>query len=378
MEDEIDVIGFLRNQAALAKLNEEQLQFVASLVTKDHYKKGEILIKEYDPADNQLYFILEGEIAILKNDDKNEHQFTIGHLGKGEMFGEISFIDSAPRSSTVKAVKDISVLKLSKHHFNSSDPQINQIYNQILTNLLTINTNRLRNTNQSYVKSLRAELDQMQLRNEFGRFFIIIIISFGVSNALTELVNFYLIDTTSPLFSWCYLSTLLLPILYFIRKFSYSLKMFGVTTKHWRISVTEALGICLLLYASYWLLHWGLEIELHIPIFTALKIDPSKTRGFTPYVTVYALHAYIQEFIARGVIQSSLQRFFDDKRGTYSILVTSSLFGIFHLHIGIKFAVITAIASVFFGWIYNRNKNLMGVAIVHYFLGVSALRLGLM
>ena len=95
------------------------------------------------------------------------------------------------------------------------------------------------------------------------------------------------------------------------------------------------------------------------------------------YLVTYIPHALIQEFIARGVEQGSLQRFMPEAHFLKPIVIAGLLFAILHLHLSVGAAVLTFVVSLLFGYLYYRHKTLVGVVALHTLLGVSATALGL-
>ncbi|HGC5656427.1 hypothetical protein SFB48_01050 [Legionella pneumophila] len=44
-----------------------------------------------------------------------------------------------------------------------------------------------------------------------------------------------------------------------------------------------------------------------------------------------------------------------------------------HTHLGLTFASLTFIAGLFWGWLFHRQKSLLGVSVSHVILGVWSL-----
>jgi CRP-like cAMP-binding protein len=66
-------------------------------------KKGDILIREGEKS-NQLYWLLQGELVVVKM--LQEREVVLTQIKEGGLVGELSFLDQKPRSATVKAVTD--------------------------------------------------------------------------------------------------------------------------------------------------------------------------------------------------------------------------------------------------------------------------------
>jgi len=149
-----------------------------------------------------------------------------------------------------------------------------------------------------------------------------------------------------------------------------SLKDFGVTFAGWKRSVAESLIVSTAFIGLLALFkHW---VCVHHPgVFKENQIFSLSYFNLS-YVT-YILIAPLQEFVARGVVQGSLERLLDTKyRGFISILVTCFLFGALHMAHSLNLAVASFISSWVWGWMYYRQKNLTGVSLSHFLVGNAA------
>jgi len=88
--------------------------------------------------------------------------------------------------------------------------------------------------------------------------------------------------------------------------------------------------------------------------------------GYATYIFV----APLQEFICRGVLQGSIQRFLiGPLNWLWAIFLTSSLFGIFHIHESLELGLVAIIGGILWGGMYARHKTLIGVSINHFLIG---------
>ena len=83
----------------------------------------------------------------------------------------------------------------------------------------------------------------------------------------------------------------------------------------------------------------------------------------------------MQEFIARSVLQGSLQTFFESTPLSLwtAIIISNTIFGVFHVQFGEGIAIATVIAGMFFGWLYSRQQNIFGVWLSHAIVGAWCL-----
>lgn len=88
----------------------------------------------------------------------------------------------------------------------------------------------------------------------------------------------------------------------------------------------------------------------------------------------YLITSFLQEFLARGVIQTSLKYMLQVKhqRGL-TIFTTSLLFMMMHLPFGFFFMLGAFALSVVLGFIYERQQDLYGCALLHWGVGYLAM-----
>lgn len=91
----------------------------------------------------------------------------------------------------------------------------------------------------------------------------------------------------------------------------------------------------------------------------------------------YLFTSLLQEFLARSMIYGSIRKMFDGKHSTISaIAISSLLFGAVHIAHGFMYMVAAIILLGALGGLYERQRNIWGVAIIHYVLGQAACCLG--
>lgn len=82
------------------------------------------------------YIIEDGLVEIIL-EDKNGNPHSVGTRGAGSMIGEMSLVDKAPRTATIKAVKDCKLLEITADDFSrrlsNADPVLKMTTQVILT-----------------------------------------------------------------------------------------------------------------------------------------------------------------------------------------------------------------------------------------------------
>ncbi len=111
--------AILERHPLLAHLPPERLARLAREGEVETWKAGEDIVAEGSLGD-ALFLVLSGEVAVHK-DGK-----TFATLGAGEVFGEMSMVEPAPRSASVSAMSPTFLFRLphdSLHQLLIDDPQ---------------------------------------------------------------------------------------------------------------------------------------------------------------------------------------------------------------------------------------------------------------
>ena len=88
---------------------------------------------------------------------------------------------------------------------------------------------------------------------------------------------------------------------------------------------------------------------------------------------LYIFTAAIQEFLARSVVQGNLRRIVVSRHpDVLAIVLSSMIFAGLHIHLGFLFMFGAAVLAGLEGILYEKQRNLLGVWIVHRAFGVSA------
>lgn len=103
--------------------------------------------------------------------------------------------------------------------------------------------------------------------------------------------------------------------------------------------------------------------------FFNLKLGWSEI--FYPFVVV------LQEFLTRSVMHENLRRVIAGKNKEWAaIFVSTILFGVLHIHMGIVYMVGAMILLGALGMLYRKQGTIWGLCIPHYVLGLSLTILG--
>jgi len=92
------------------------VQEVLDRVVWRHLAAGELLFEEGDPAD-ACFFVVAGRLFVSTKGAGGE-LIALAELGRGEVVGELGLLDRAPRSATVRALRDTTLAVFSADVFD--------------------------------------------------------------------------------------------------------------------------------------------------------------------------------------------------------------------------------------------------------------------
>ena len=111
--DRTNVAGMVTEMVGMTDAH--LVQEVVDRVQWRRLEAGETLFRQGDDSD-AAYFIVGGRVMVLGEDDDGNEQL-ISELGRGEVVGELGLLDRAPRSATVRAVRDTTLAAFSTDTF---------------------------------------------------------------------------------------------------------------------------------------------------------------------------------------------------------------------------------------------------------------------
>ncbi len=126
-------------------LTREALALIAKVTTEESHATG-IKIFQYGDAGDKLFIILDGKVRISR-DLSGMGEEALAVLGPGEVFGEMSLIDEAPRSADARVHERCRLLVIAKEDFDDLLFLHKDLAYEVLWNCVRILTLRLRETN---------------------------------------------------------------------------------------------------------------------------------------------------------------------------------------------------------------------------------------
>lgn len=390
MAEEKEVISFLRRSELFHNLSEEELQLLSPLIRVESFERERLILKEGEKGDD-LYLLEKGSVEILKEDKEYGTHYRLALIHPDEWFGEMAILGSKIRTTSAKTLEKTEVIILHLKDLDSLAEK-HPAFVKISMNLMKKAAKRLETANEMNVKFSREELRLTRTHDQMGRFIIhlfILLTFFVYTLKFLEQYGSYsaVSQTVASLFilSFGISGTLL------IKHSGYPLQFYGLTWQHWKKNAIEAVIFTIPILIFMTLLK--LILIKIIPEFSKLSVFESANRShsflekafdhffgrpekevhFHILLLFYIALVPIQEFIARGCLQSSLRNFFTSPNRIFLAILTSNLlFGLFHGLKSFTFALSAFILGIFWGWLYERQGTIVGPSVSHILVGIWA------
>jgi CRP-like cAMP-binding protein len=378
----IDPSPFDMHNPLFKGLNQKQLAALDSISTEMTLKPGAYLMKEGEPA-FEMYIVIDGSLEVTKHDKEHDLTHIIGVLHHGDTIGEVSFLDQEPRSATVRATKLVKLKKIPFAALEELSEKDAHLYHSLIHHLSQNISRKLRETNITAVEALKHRVEEYKTRIHMGQFLIYVVVILSLIIYSFRFLGYEIKHVENT-------TVISIPIIVFLTLFVYlmirssrlPLEVFGLTLKNWKRSVVEGLlmtlPICALALLVKFLLMEFTSIYGNRPLFDFFSLTSNPDHhdlGYWVLINLsYALFVPVQELMARGSLQGLLERFLTGKgKVLSSIIVSNLIFSTCHAFVSEWMAVVAFIGGLFFGLVYARTHNLIGVIICHVLAGIWAL-----
>ncbi len=180
----MDKKKLLANTPLFHKLRSDELDLIASVTNALNFKKGDYVYKQGEMG-HAFYVIVEGKVElVVENNDGNKS--VIGFMTAGDHFGELSLLTGSPRSRSVRAIENSTLLSLDKIVFDEilfENPRIHRLLDKALAERLLKATKNIFNLSNHGTHRQRDELDALsQIGKELNA-------SYDLPRLLYKIVN---------------------------------------------------------------------------------------------------------------------------------------------------------------------------------------------
>ena len=112
MASSAQTLAFLRQVRLFKDIAEPELVALAASLRERGLKRGQVLVREGETGE-EMFVVLRGAMVVSKAVTGRVEQ-VLARIGPGEFFGEMSLFDRSPRSATVQADSEATLLALDR------------------------------------------------------------------------------------------------------------------------------------------------------------------------------------------------------------------------------------------------------------------------
>ena len=120
------------------------------------HKEGDVIFAQSDESNGRMYFVAEGELAVIRTIDGEPHE--LNRIREGAFFGEMAIINRSKRTATVKVVSKKAKLGYLDEEIFMKIGKANPIF---LHSLLKLVIQRIGSVEDS-IEEITRELAQLQ------------------------------------------------------------------------------------------------------------------------------------------------------------------------------------------------------------------------
>jgi CRP-like cAMP-binding protein len=348
-----------------------------SVCREREFEKAAFLLRE-GAADPFVYILISGVAQVTKGFAQPLASLTapvgMSYLHPGDVIGELKIIDPQPSSASVIAVTPVIAIEIDLASFES--PELRAVQASLVKNVARILATRLRATTTEGADALRRELGESRAREHAGRFVALMFAM--VATYQLALAGLVLIPGAArpplTILSLVFVVWTLIPILLSLRRTPFALETYGLTTKRAGFVAAQALLWTLpLLLLIVALKHWWLPAQ---PLFDPTALfhgQPFDRTAYLIFLLIYTIHAPAQELVARAGLQGALQNLRPTTGINWqAIIIANLLFAAAHAFIDFWFCLGAFVPGLFWGWMFARQRSLVGVVVSHIVVGLWA------
>jgi serine/threonine protein kinase len=122
--DRQEQFSILRTLKFFHDFSQSEILEVLRASTWQDYERGEEIVKEGE-MDDRFYVIVSGQVGVMRNGNP------VGDLEAGDCFGETSYVRGAKRLATIKALTNVTLMKVSSTLLEQSSAACQLRFNKV-------------------------------------------------------------------------------------------------------------------------------------------------------------------------------------------------------------------------------------------------------
>jgi membrane protease YdiL (CAAX protease family) len=330
---------------------------------------GTVIAKEGDVS-NSLILFVSGKIEVANN------EVQVATLEAPDLCGMLSYYErNNRRNATLTAKGKTEILKVSYSYLDKIKSEDVALYQKISSFLAAETSVRLNSTNKRLVKNINEKKTAMNFfaATVFLCVCSVLIILFAQLVLHKDLIS----SSNSSTVVTCYI-LVLFSLVYgvMVYRSMFPLTFYGLSLSSWKKDIKISLIWTFWFLATVVFVKWALISFVSAYKSYSLFEIPAKEGTFVKVaglIIIYSLFTIIQEFCARGIIQTVLMTFAETRYEKFrAFFLTTALFAASHLHFSnMMFAAAVVLPSIFWSFLYERlDRRIVGVCVSHSVMGV--------
>jgi CRP-like cAMP-binding protein len=151
-----------KEQVFLQDFTNEEVYEIIKISQGISFKKDDFLFKENETG-NSFFIIISGNVEVFAKNKQNE-RVKLANLSSGHVLGEVSFIDSQPRTANVVALDDVEVLLVTGENFAKLEENNVSLAIKLIKDMEQLMVERLRDFDQLLVDFNAVKVDDAFLQ----------------------------------------------------------------------------------------------------------------------------------------------------------------------------------------------------------------------
>lgn len=107
----VEKVLFLKGVELFSQIPGEDLSQIGQIADEVEVERDAVVIDEGELGDS-MFLLISGQVRVHQGDKE------IAILGERQVVGEMAVLDSEPRSATVTALTDVTLLRISQEDFS--------------------------------------------------------------------------------------------------------------------------------------------------------------------------------------------------------------------------------------------------------------------
>lgn len=140
-------LSALHNHSLFGGITETQISSIRNFFIMEEFGEGDFIEREGEPGD-RIYFIIDGEVEILKRIEKTGELSRIFRFTEGDVFGEMELLDVQPCAASVRALKPTKALTLTNKGLYQISKYDLKVFSLMIMNLARDISRRLRKADE--------------------------------------------------------------------------------------------------------------------------------------------------------------------------------------------------------------------------------------